>query len=114
VCNRWGETVEVLISRWPGPWTFANTEATRRIAVTFTSPETFESYQIKRHVTDCSRSIQADRDLSATFTKVIRERILRLGEPPRLVEPTFSARGLCRVRVIPEAVYLQKPGKNAG
>lgn len=109
-----GVAVEVLISRWPGPQTHANIEATGRIAVTFTAPETFEAYQIKGCAAGWGDCTPEDFDLESVFTGVIRERIRRLGEPADLVRVTFTSHGLFRVRVIPEAVFLQTPGKNAG
>ncbi len=109
-----GETVEVLISRWPGRATLANVEASRRIAVTFTAPETFESYQVKGRVTEWGECTPADLELASRFTDVIRQRILSLGDPPDLVRLTFSAQGLFRVRFKPEVVFRQTPGKNAG
>jgi hypothetical protein len=109
-----GDALDVLISCWPGLRAKANIEDGGRIAVTFTSPETFESYQIKGRVTELGDCTPADLDLEADFTKVIRERILALHEPPELVRTTFTARGLYRVRVVPEAVFLQTPGRDAG
>jgi hypothetical protein len=109
-----GAAVDVLVSTWPGPQTLANLEDSGRIAVTFTAPETFQAYQIKGRATDRGECTQADLDLAAEFTKVIRKRIIRLAEPPDLVRVTFSSRKLFRVRMVPEVVFLQTPGKNAG
>ncbi len=109
-----GEALDVLISRWPGSRTLANIEATSRIATTFTSPETFDAYQIKGRSIDWGECTPEDHKLATTYTTQIRERITRLGEPEDLVRVTFSARGLYRVRIAPEAIFLQTPGKNAG
>jgi hypothetical protein len=109
-----GEALDVLISRWPGSKTLANIEATSRIATTFTSPETFDAYQIKGRPIDWGECTPEDLELAATYTTQIRARIARLGEPEDLVRVTFSARGLYRVRIVPEAIFLQTPGKNAG
>jgi hypothetical protein len=109
-----GPGLELLVSRWPGPQTIVNLEKNNRIAVTFTSPETFESYQVKgraRVLGDCDAS---DLELSAVFTTAICARVVALGERPELVTITFSARGLFKLRVETEAVFLQTPGKNAG
>jgi hypothetical protein len=109
-----GKAVHVLISRWPGRRTLANIEATRRIATTFTAPETFDAYQIKGRVVDWGECTAEDLELAATYTTVIRERITRLGEPEDMVRVVFAAHGLYRVRIVPEAIFLQTPGKNAG
>lgn len=109
-----GVAVEVLISRWPGPQTLDNLQASGQIAATFTSPETFEAFQIKGRAADWGDPTSADLELAAVYTGVIRERIIRLGEPPDLVRVTFALRGLVRVRMVPEAVFVQTPGKNAG
>ncbi|MGL4237659.1 hypothetical protein [Tabrizicola sp.] len=109
-----GEAVEVLISRWPGRQTLANIEATGQIAVTFTTPETYDAYQIKGKAVSWGDCTAADLELSAVFTAVIRKRIRGLGESEGLVRVIFASRGLYRVRLVPEAVFLQTPGKNAG
>lgn len=109
-----GEAVEVLISRWPGARAADNIAATGRIAVTFTAPETFDAFQIKGRVVETADCSEDDLRLAAIYTDVIRDRIRRLDEPEAVVLTTFTARGLYRVRMAPEAVFLQTPGKNAG
>jgi hypothetical protein len=109
-----GEAVEVVVSRWPGPQTEANLEATGRLAVTFTAPETFDSYQIKGRATAWGDCTPADLALVEAYTAVIRRRIAALGEPAEVVDRTFTARSPFRVRFAPEVVFLQTPGRNAG
>jgi hypothetical protein len=109
-----GRALEVIISRWPGPETLANIEATGRIAVTFTVVETFEAYQIKGRVTNWGDCTPEDMTLIDTFTRGIRRRIAALGEPELVTLNTFLARGQFRVRIAPEAVFVQTPGKLAG
>jgi hypothetical protein len=109
-----GEAIEVLISRRPGLPALANIEDNRRIALTFTAPETFEAYQVKGTAVGWGECTPDDLALQAAFIAVICERIIRLDEPEVLVRRVFSAQGLYRVRVVPEAVFLQTPGKNAG
>jgi hypothetical protein len=93
-----GAAIRLVVSRWPGPKTLANIAETGRIAVTFTAPETFVSYQIKGRVTDWGDCTPADEALAALCAATIRQRVEALGEPPHAVRPTF----------------LQTPGKNAG
>ena len=105
---------EMLVSRWPGSQTIGNLELSDRIAVTFTSPETFEAYQVKgraRVLGDCDAD---DMELSSAYTAAVRARVVALGELPELVKITFSPRGLFKIRVDAETVFLQTPGKNAG
>lgn len=109
-----GEALEVLVSRWPGRATLANIQASRRIAVTFTAPETFEAFQVKGGVTGWGECTPADLELSSTYAEVIRRRIVNLGEPPEMVPVVFSAQGLFRIHFTPEVVFRQTPGKNAG
>jgi hypothetical protein len=109
-----GAALEVIVSRWPGPETLANIEATGRIAVTFTGVETFEAYQIKGRVTGWGDCTPKDMALIETFTPVIRRRIAALGEPPLVTINTFAPRGQFRVRIAPEAVFVQTPGNQAG
>lgn len=109
-----GAAIEVLVSRWPGPQTPTNIADTGRIAVTFTAPETFESYQIKGRATVQGDLTPEDETLAAAYLTVIRQRIEALGKPAEVVKPTFAPRGLYRIRVVPEVVFLQTPGKGAG
>jgi hypothetical protein len=109
-----GTAVEVLISEWPGRKALANIEETGRIAATFTVPETFDAYQIKGRVAETGDCTPADLELAAAYIDTIRRRIIALGEPEALVRVTFSPRGLFRVRIIPEELFLQTPGKRAG
>lgn len=109
-----GAEIQLVVSRWPGPKTLDNIADTGRIAVTFTAPETFASYQIKGRVTawgDCS---SADEALAALCSRTIRGRLEALGEPPDVLRQTFALRGAYSVTLAPEVVFLQTPGKNAG
>lgn len=109
-----GKAIEVLVSRWPGPKTLANIESTRRIAVTITAPESFDAYQIKGSVGHWAECGPEDLALAACYTEVISDRIRSLAEPEDVVRSVFRARGLYRVHVLPEAIFVQTPGKNAG
>jgi hypothetical protein len=109
-----GPKVDLLVSGWPGPQTIANVEATGRMAVTFTSPETFESYQAKGPATILGECDAADIELSTVYTETIRARLVALKEPGDVVRVTFTPRGLYKLRLDIEAVFLQTPGKNAG
>jgi hypothetical protein len=106
--------VEVLVSEWPGRETRSNIQETGRAALTFTSPETFEAYQIKGRVVALGECTPEDFELSRVFTETIRKRIAALGEPPELVRVTFTSRGLFRITVDAESIYVQTPGKLAG
>jgi hypothetical protein len=107
-------SIDVFVSGWPGPNTLANIQQNNRVAVTFTSPETFEAYQIKGRAVAWGECTAEDHDLSRVFTETIRQRIAALHEPPELVRVTFTARGLFRITVDAESVFVQNPGKNAG
>jgi hypothetical protein len=109
-----GAAIELLISHWPGPHTSNNIAETGRAAVTFTMPETFESYQVKGRVTQTAECSSADYELAAMFTQIIRKRLIDLGEPNELVCVAFSYRSLYRIRLEPELVFEQTPGLNAG
>jgi hypothetical protein len=109
-----GEALDVLLSHWPGPRTRENLAANGRIAMTFTAPETFDAYQVKGRVTDIGDCTAEDLALAQTYTETIRDRIRNLAEPEAVVLSCFTAQGLSRLRVRPEAVFLQTPGRNAG
>lgn len=109
-----GEALELFISRQPGPQTYENILATGRLAVTFTVPETFESYQVKGRATVLGDCTDADQAFIEAYSREIRRRIAALGDPPAVVMGTFSVRDPYRVRLEPEVVFLQTPGRNAG
>jgi hypothetical protein len=106
--------LELIVSRWPGPETEANVHASGRIAATFTSPETFVSYQLKGQARVLGACDPSDVAFSATYTETIRARIISLREPTDLVTVLLTPQGLFKVHMEPEAVFLQTPGKNAG
>jgi hypothetical protein len=109
-----GATVEVIVSKWPGPETLANIRATGRIALTLTVVETFEAYQIKGRVLDWGECDEEDDALTEAFVTEIRRRVLALGDRQETVERFFAPRGRFRVRLAPEAVFVQTPGSSAG
>jgi hypothetical protein len=106
--------MEILVSHWPGPECRANLEQTKRIAVTFTSPETFEAYQVKGKVIRIAECDHADLDLLEIYTRTIQARITALGEPLVVARVTFTSRGLFRVSFEVDSVFVQTPGTNAG
>jgi hypothetical protein len=106
--------LELLVSRWPGPETLSNLRESGRVAVTFTAPETFEAYQVKGRMTDWGECTPEDLALSETYCQTIRRRIEALREPPALTRVTFSPRGLFRITIEVDSVFVQTPGKNAG
>jgi hypothetical protein len=107
-------SIEILVSRWPGPQTQQNLEQTDRVAVTFTTPETFEAFQVKGRASVLGECDAQDLALSNAYTEVIRTRIASLNEPTDLVKAIFTSKGLFKIKVTPDSVYLQTPGKNAG
>ncbi|MBL9050942.1 MAG: hypothetical protein JNK19_12605 [Tabrizicola sp.] len=56
----------------------------------------------------------ADHAYIEAYSREIRRRIAALGDPPAVVMGTFSVRDPYRVRLEPEVVFLQNPGRNAG
>jgi hypothetical protein len=109
-----GPGIELLVSHWPGPQTIPNIQQSGRMAVTFTSPETYVSFQVKGRATILGECDADDAEFATAYTAAIRARIEALKEPPSLVNVIFTPRGLYKLRLDAEAVFLQTPGKNAG
>jgi hypothetical protein len=109
-----GPNFELLVSHWPGPQTIANLETNNRIAVTFTAPETFQAYQVKGRASFLGDCDEKDIVLSNAYAAAIRARIIALHEPVSLVTVTFTPRGLFKLLIEADALFLQTPGKNAG
>jgi hypothetical protein len=109
-----GTALEVLVTRWPTPQALVNIEQTRRIAVTFTKPEDFVSFQFKGRVTSCAAPDESDRQLSAAYCETIGRRLNAIGAPSNVSGLVFLGSDVMRVSFTVDEAFLQTPGKNAG
>jgi hypothetical protein len=109
-----GAEIEVVVSRWPGPNALDNMLENGRVAVTFTVPETFASFQVKGRFLSHGACTQADLELVDVYTRTIRRRIEALDESALLAETTFAWFDPFMIRFAPEVVFDQTPGQNAG
>jgi hypothetical protein len=109
-----GKTMEVLVARLPAPQTLANFEQTKRIAVTFTQPEDFVSYQLKGHVISCVAPDDKDKQLATTYCETIARRLNAVGAPANVAGLIFLGSDVMRVSFDVIEAFVQTPGKNAG
>lgn len=111
---REGTAMEVLVTRWPSLQSISNIEQTRRIAVTFTQPENFISYQFKGRVTSCTAPDTDDKRLSADYCETIGRRLIAIGLPAGIAGLVFLGSDVMRVSLEITEAFHQTPGKNAG
>jgi hypothetical protein len=111
---RQGSSMDVLVTRWPSLQTIDNIEQTRRIAVTFTNPEDFVSYQFKGRVTSCTVPDEDDKRLSANYCEAIGQRLAAIGLPAGIAGLVFLGQDVTRVNLEITEAYHQTPGRNAG
>jgi hypothetical protein len=106
--------MDVLVTRWPSPQTRTNIELTGRVAVTFTDPETYVSYQIKGKGASCLEVNPDDLGLADAYCKAIGSRLIAIGAPANVVGLIYMAKNIFRVTCTIESLFLQTPGKDAG
>jgi hypothetical protein len=107
------ETVELVFSAWQWPATRANLRANGDVAITFSRPADYVTYQLKGRaaIRDC---VPSDLERCKRYCKEITEVLRSLGLPPQLIAPLLSDRDLVAARVQITDVFVQTPGPRAG
>jgi len=112
--DRAAHRLDLLVSAWQWPEAVAGLVPGSRIAVTFARPADYVSLQVKGAVEDVGAADDGDRDRAAGYIAGITETLTGLGLDPLVIEPWQSDRELMRLRIRPEAVFVQTPGPQAG
>lgn len=107
------DTVDLVLSAWQWPETIANIEATGRIAVTFSRPSDYVTYQIKGTAT-LRPADDGEIERSAGYMVAIVSALMRNGLLPEIIAPWLTARDAVVATIRISSVYVQTPGAQAG
>ncbi len=105
--------IDLALSTWQWPETIANLRENGRIAVTFSRPSDYVTYQVKGTAT----LRPADEDeiqRSASYMVAIVSTLMRLGLAPEIIAPWLTSRDVIVATIAVSAVYVQTPGSKAG
>jgi hypothetical protein len=106
-------TVDLVISAWQWPSAPANLRATGRVAVTFSRPSDYVSYQLKGRASVVDPDTEAIQ-LSHTYMSEISGVLRGLGVGDVHVAAWLTHREPVIARVEVEAIFVQTPGPKAG
>lgn len=107
------DAVDLVLSAWQWPQTIANIEENGRIAVTFSRPSDYVTYQIKG-TASLRPASPAEIERSAGYTVSIVSTLMRNGLLPEIIAPWLTARDAVVATIRMSSVYVQTPGAQAG
>lgn len=107
------DTIDLVLSAWQWPETVANIEANGRIAVTFSRPSDYVTYQIKGTAT-LRPADDGEIERSAGYMVAIVSTLMRNGLLPEIIAPWLTARDAVVATIRISSVYVQTPGAQAG
>lgn len=106
-------TIDLVFSGWQWPATITNLQANGRIAVTFSRPADYVSYQVKGHATlrtpDQNHLVRSDCYLNDMVRLFVE-----LGLPQDLIAPWLTRRDPVVANIALTDVFVQTPGAGAG
>lgn len=112
-CTSDRNTIELVLSAWQWPETIANIEANGRIAVTFSRPSDYVTYQIKGAAT-LRPAGTAEIERATGYTVLIVSALMRNGLLPEIIAPWLTTRDAVVATIAVSSVYVQTPGAQAG
>jgi hypothetical protein len=112
-CAGGRDTVDLVLSAWQWPETVANIEESGRIAVTFSRPSDYVTYQIKGMAT-LRPADEGEIERSASYTVSIVSTLMRNGLLPEIIAPWLTTRDAVVATIAVSSVYVQTPGAQAG
>ncbi|HCL63675.1 MAG TPA: hypothetical protein DIC56_02265 [Rhizobium sp.] len=105
--------IDLALSSWQWPETIANLRENGRIAVTFSRPSDYVTYQLKG--TAALRPADEEEiERSARYIVAIVSTLMRLGLAPEIIAPWLTSRDVIVATITVSAVYVQTPGSKAG
>ncbi|SEM52516.1 Pyridoxamine 5'-phosphate oxidase [Gemmobacter aquatilis] len=108
-----GATIDLLISATQWRNAVENLAANGALAVTFSSPADYVTYQIKGQATVAGAGAD-EMALAQGYVAGMRDRLAALGVPPDVSAQWFCVEDLQIVRLRPSLVFVQTPGPRAG
>jgi len=108
-----GRRMALVVSGWQWPGTIANLRENGMVAVTFSRPADYVTYQIKGKAE--VRDAAADEiDRSERYMVAMVSALMRLGLAPDIIAPWLSHRDARLVTIDVASVFVQTPGAKAG
>ncbi|NKN37554.1 hypothetical protein HFC70_14470 [Agrobacterium sp. a22-2] len=105
--------VEMVVSAWQWPGTITNLRQNGRVAVTFSRPSDYESYQIKGDA--ILRPANAEEiERSSRYLVDIVSTLMRLGLSAEIISPWLSNRDPMLIAIQVSSIFVQTPGAKAG
>lgn len=106
--------IEVLFSSAQWRDVAENAAPERPIAVTFTRPSDYRTYQVKGRIDEVAPAQDADAARGRAYVESMTAEMARLGISPSQLSHTLVATGLARIRFRPTDLFVQTPGPDAG
>ena len=105
--------IHLVLSGWQWPGTVANLKTNGRVAITFSRPADYVSYQIKGEAT--LRAAQVEEiERSSRYLVDMVSTLMRLGVAAEIIAPWLSNRDALLVSIAVAEIFLQTPGALAG
>jgi hypothetical protein len=109
-----GSHLDLFISRWQWPETIDNIEQTGQVAVTFSRPSDYMTYQVKGSVEAVEAANEGDQATIDRYLTEIDQALAGVGLASAVAERLLTCSDPVRVRFQPKEIYTQTPGPTAG
>lgn len=107
------QSVHLVLSAWQWPGTVANLKANARVAVTFSRPVDYVTYQIKGEAR-LRAVVPEEIERSGRYLVDMVSSLMRLGIAAEIIAPWLSNRNPVLVSIAVSDIFLQTPGAKAG
>lgn len=104
----------LVLSGWQWPETVANLRSDPRLAVTFSRPRDYATYQLKGRAVAMHSADGAQVAAASRYGRRMADELASLGVARDVSAPWRVERDLLAVTMAVEAAFLQTPGRNAG
>lgn len=105
--------IHLVLSAWQWPATVANLKANGRVAVTFSRPADYVSYQVKGEARLRAAGPE-EVQLSGRYLVEMVSTLMRLGIAAEMIAPWLSNRDPVLASIDVTDIFLQTPGAKAG
>ncbi|WP_332701466.1 hypothetical protein [Devosia sp.] len=112
--DRSTSTIDLCVSAWQWPQTVADASETASIAVTFSRPSDYVSYQIKGAVMFVRAPSAHESRWSGDYVVRTSAVLGELGVSTWVIEEWLVGRDLVTIRFLAEEAFIQTPGTKAG
>lgn len=106
--------VTLALSAWQWPETVANLRADPRLAVTFSRPRDYATYQLKGRAIAVHAADRGQLAAASRYGRLMAAELAALGVAREVSAPWRVDRDLVAVTMAVEAAFLQTPGRDAG